>query len=59
MSKTNSWVRLRKNDSNLFDLPCIRDSRNMVLKVFDLKGKELEHNAASRMVKFNGVYYYY
>lgn len=53
------WVRIYLSDSKQVDLPCLRNSKGIVIKVFDYAGKELTHNAEARSVLFHGVYWSY
>lgn len=54
-----SWVTIKKSDSDKLDLPCLVDSKNRVVTVFDYKGKELAHNPNARSVRFADRYWHY
>jgi len=55
----DSWIRVKKTDSQQIDLPCHLDSKDRVVKIFDYQGKELPHNAEARSVRFKDWYWYY
>ena len=55
----NGWVRIRQSDSRMNDLPCLKDHKDKVVKVFDWNGTELRHNAEARSVFYCAQYWYY
>ena len=54
-----SWVRIKQSDSRMNDLPCLKDNKDKVVKVFGWDGIELRHNAEARSVFYTGQYWYY
>lgn len=55
----DGWVRIKQSDSKMNDLPCLKDNKDNVIKVFGWDGTELVHNAEARSVFYNGQFWYY
>lgn len=53
------WLRIKRNDSAVTDLRCLKDSKGRVVKVSDYNGHELKHNADAFQVHYLGKFWSY
>lgn len=48
------WIRVRLTDSQNADLPCLKDRKGNLVKVYDYEGTELKFNTGARFVVWRG-----
>lgn len=52
-------TRVSLSDSKKADLPCLVDSKNNIIKIYDYQGNELKHNPQAKTVFWRNQYWYY